>query len=88
MRVRMRKESDPLSTCHSSGSASARFHVERVTAAITKAGMSHLLQCYNVRWRRDVVVSGVRRMNEVNPRRARLVLEWVTDFGRVYHLGM
>jgi len=27
------------------------------------------------------VVSGVRRMNEVNPRRARLVLGWVTVFG-------
>ena len=35
-----------------------------------------------------VVVSGVRRMNEVNARRARLVLGWVTVFGRVYHLGM
>ena len=39
-------------------------------------------------WRRDVVVSGVRRMNEVNARRARLVLGWVTVFWRVYHLGM
>jgi len=38
-----------------------------------------------VGWRRGVVVSGVRRMNEVN---ARLVLGWVTVFGRVYHLGM
>ena len=37
-------------------------------------------------WRRG----GVRRMNEVNPRRARLVLGWLTVFGRVglYHLGM
>ena len=35
-----------------------------------------------------VVVSGVRHMNEVNPRRDRLVLGWVTVFGRVYHLGM
>ena len=35
-----------------------------------------------------VVVSGVRRMNEVNARRARLLLGWVTVFGRVYHLGM
>jgi len=26
--------------------------------------------------------------NEVNARRARLVLGWVTVFGRVYHLGM
>ena len=32
---------------------------------------------------RGVVVSGVRRMNEVNARRARLVLGWVTVFGRV-----
>ena len=35
------------------------------------------------RWRR-VVVSGVGRMDEVNPRRARLVLGWVTVFGRIY----
>ena len=27
------------------------------------------------------MVSGVRRMNEVNPRRARLVPEWVTFLG-------
>ena len=39
-------------------------------------------------WRRGVVVSGVRRMNEVNARRARLIPGWVTVFGRVYHLGM
>ena len=39
-------------------------------------------------WRRLVVVSGVRRMNEVNARQARLVLRWVTVFGRVYHPGM
>jgi len=37
-------------------------------------------------WRRGVVVSGVRRMNEVNARRARLVPGWVTVLGRVYHL--
>jgi len=39
-------------------------------------------------WRRGVVVSGLRRMNEVNARRARLVPGWVTVFGPVYHLGM
>jgi len=32
-------------------------------------------------WRRGVVVSGVRRMNEVNARRARLLPGWVTVFG-------
>jgi len=37
---------------------------------------------------RGVVVSGVRRMNEVNARPARLVLGRVTVFGRVYHFGM
>ena len=42
-----------------------------------------------VGWRRGVEVSGVRRMNEVNERRARLLPGWVTVFfGRVYHLGM
>jgi len=35
-----------------------------------------------------VVVSGVRRKNQVNRRRARLVLGWVTVFGRVYRLGI
>ena len=39
-------------------------------------------------WRRGVVVSGVRRMNEVDPRRARLVPEWVTVFRWVYRLRM
>ena len=34
------------------------------------------------------LLSGVRRMNEVNTRRARLVPGWVTVFGRVYHLSM
>jgi len=38
--------------------------------------------------RRGAVVSSIRRVNEVNPRRARLVLGWVTVFGRVYHLCM
>jgi len=41
-----------------------------------------------VGWRRGVVVSGIRRMKEVNPRRARLIPGWVTVFGRVYHLSM
>jgi len=36
---------------------------------------------------RGVAVSGVRRINEVNARRARLVLGWATVFGRIYHLG-
>ena len=43
---------------------------------------------YIISWRHGVVVSGVRRMNEVNPCQARLVLGWVTVFGLVYHLCM
>jgi len=39
-------------------------------------------------WRRGVVASVVRRMNEVTLRRARLVLGWVSVFGRVYHHGL
>ena len=34
------------------------------------------------------MVSGVRRMNEVNARRARLVPGRVTVFWRLYHLGI
>jgi len=37
---------------------------------------------------RCMVVSVAWRMNEVTLRRARLVLGWVTVFGRVYHLGV
>ena len=39
-------------------------------------------------WRRSVVVSDVRRMNEVDPRRARFVPGWVTVFGRLCRFGM
>jgi len=35
---------------------------------------------------RGAVLSGVRRMNDVNARLARLVLGWVIVCGRVYHL--
>ena len=50
---------------------------------------THILQAQYTPWcRRGAAVSGVHRMNEVNPRRARLVLGRVTVFGRVYHLGM
>jgi len=39
-------------------------------------------------WQRGVAVSGVRRMNEVNARRARLVPGWVTVFGRGYTISV
>jgi len=47
-----------------------------------------LLHLHHIGWRHGIVVSGVRRMNEVYARRARLVPGWVTVFGRVYHLGV
>jgi len=40
------------------------------------------------RWRRSVVVSALASINIVNRHWARLVLGWVTAFGRVNHLGM
>jgi len=68
-------------------------------ASVTEHSMLHHHQCRLITriicsmqhthgWRRGAVVSGVRRMNEVNARRARLLPQWVTDFGRVYNLGM
>ena len=44
--------------------------------------ITHIL--FNI-WRSG---NGVRRINEVTLRRARLVLGWVTVFGRTYNLGM
>ena len=44
--------------------------------------------CAPFGWSHAAVVSGVRCMNEVNTRRDRLVLGWMTVCGRVYHLGM
>jgi len=43
--------------------------------------LTYLLTC----WRRGVIVNSVGT-NEVNQHRARLVLGWVTVFGRVSHL--
>jgi len=47
-----------------------------------------IVLCVTSEHNRGLVVSGVRRTSEVNPRRARLVLGWVTVFGQVHHLGM
>jgi len=41
-----------------------------------------------VSWRLGVVVSVIRRINEVTVHWAWLVLGWVTVFGRVYHHGV
>ena len=39
-------------------------------------------------WRRGIAVSGVRRMNEVNPRRARLVMGWVNASSGGYTISV
>jgi len=52
------------------------------------SGLHNRLHRVHASWRRGAVVSGVRRMNEDNARRARLVPGWVTVVGWVYHLGM
>jgi len=68
-----------------------QYH-KTITSGRLPEGITHQAGCLmangHLCWRRGVVVSGVRRMNEVNARRARLVPGWVTVFGRVYHLGM
>jgi len=45
--------------------------------------LQFLVLINNIGRQRGTVVSGVRRMNAVNARRVRLVLGWVTVFGRV-----
>ena len=75
------------SACHSAAQTIDRYH----TVYQLLPPQSAASQNYNLRrlsWRRGVVASGVRRMNEVNARRARLVPGWVTVFWRVYHFGM
>ena len=63
-------------------------HSGRTLQHITARHVTNWLMSAHVGWRRGVVVSGVRRMNEVNARRARLVPGWVTVFGLVYRIGM
>jgi len=53
-------------------------------AAVNKQGSVSAV----IGWQRGIVVSVIRHMNEVTLCRARLVLGWVTNCGRVYHLHM
>ena len=50
------------------------FDTAKSVAAVTVGGVAQWLAAFGV--------------NAVNARRARLVLGWVTVFGRVFHLGM
>ena len=67
---------------------SAVLPTRRYASTVLAMALSVCLSVSQSHWRRGVVVSGVRRMNEVNARRAGLVMGWVTVFGRVYHLSM
>ena len=70
-------------TCHATHTHT-HTHTDRQTDRQTDAVINTTLTSR----RRGVVVSGVRRMNQVNARRARLIDGWVTVFGRIYHPGM
>ena len=72
--------------CSSSSSGSVWTTTDH--SAFTVSCSPNTPSCSQPSWRRGVVVSGVRRMNLVNARRARLVPGWVTVCARVYHLGM
>ena len=59
-------------------------HKARYITDITKGSAAEIYDTVRYYgWRRGTVVSGVRRMDEVNARRARLVSGWVTVFGQV-----
>ena len=58
-----------------------RLMTVTATIALPHTAVTHARLIHG--WRRGAVVSGVRRINEVNPRRARLVSGPVTVFGRV-----
>ena len=70
-----------LSTSASTFSAQKRKLENDITAM-------HVRRPAVLGWRRDVVASVVASMNEVTVHWARLVLGWVTVFGRVYHHGV
>ena len=65
-------------------------HIRTITSSLKKHSSLALEMCGLIdstlytEYRFNVV----RPMNEVTLRRARLVLGWVTVFGRVYHHGM
>jgi len=65
-----------------------RARIQIAVATLSGNSLRQTVHTHRASWRRGVVVSGVRRTNEVNARRARLLLGWVTVSGRVYHLGM
>jgi len=81
VRRRRRVPDDSATDRCSTGRTAASFPAQ------VRPSVRHHMHTH-IGWRRGVVVSGVRRMNEVNARRARLVPGWVTVFRRVYHFGM
>jgi len=63
----------PAAAAAAASAAAAQSHTHRSAQRTAHTG--------------QYVVSGVRSMNKVNARRARLVLGWVTVFRPGYHLG-
>ena len=77
------------SMLHPSAPVSAVAHQGGREGRSAAGAKQHHRNIYDHNWRRrGVVVSGVRRMNKVNARWARLVPGRVTVFEREYHLGV
>ena len=72
-RFRRVSASRPPADAAAASAAAAQSHTHRSAQRTAHTG--------------QYVVSGVRSMNKVNARRARLVLGWVTVFRPGYHLG-
>ena len=75
-------------TMTSSGDRPPSNTLTSASVRTTRRVLTYLPSMRIFGWRRGVVVSGVRRMNEVNARRARLVPGWVTVFGMVWQVSV
>jgi len=64
-----------------------RFGVNSLTFELS-AWLVMLTLTWNIGWRHGIMVNIVGWINEVNQRRAWLVLGWVTIFRWLNHLGM
>ena len=66
----------------------------KMSMLISPSGLSNIYfvqlisHCLKDIFDTGTLVSSARCMNKLNPHQARLVPQWVTVFGRVYHLGM
>jgi len=65
----------------------SQYHIYNITIWQDSPSEGYILY-KALRWRFGSVGNVVGRINEVNQRRARLVLGWVTVCRQVNHLGM